>query len=154
MRFFSQRYLDKGLKPLPEYTKHEEPKAGQFRFVVGRHGQFTHANTQNNMWLLEAYGDTENSLWLNTKVARERGLVTGDRVKVKSRVGEQTVKVLATEFIREDVVYYLHGFGRLSQGLTNIYQRGASDAAIIEDYVDTISGNAALHETFVTIEKV
>lgn len=83
--------------------------------------------------------------------------MTGDRVKVKSRVGgEQTVKVLATEFIREDVVYYLHGFGRLSQGgLTNIYQRGgASDAAIIEDYVDTISGNAALHETFVTIEKV
>jgi len=154
IEIFSQRYLDKGLKPLPEYFRHDEPKAGEFRFVVGRHGQFTHANTQNNMWLLEAFGDTENAIWVNAKIARERGLKNGDRVKVKSRVGEQTVKVLATEFIREDVVYYLHGFGRLSQGLTNIYQKGASDAAIIEDFVETISGNCAMHETFVTIEKV
>jgi len=153
IEIFSQRYLDKGLKPLPEYLKHEEPQAGEYRFVVGRHGQFTHANTQNNMWLLEAYGETENVLWLNTKVAREKGLKSGDRVKVKSKVGEQTVKLLATEYIREDTVYYLHGFGRLSEGLTNIYKKGASDAAILVDYVDTISGNCAMHETFVTIEK-
>jgi thiosulfate reductase/polysulfide reductase chain A len=156
IEIFSQRYLDKGLKPLPEYTPQAEPKPDEFRFVVGRHGQFTHAKTQNVMWLLEAYGDPdmENAIWINTKVARKRGLQSGDRVKVKSRVGEQEIKVLATEFIREDTVFYLHGFGRLSQGLTNIYGKGASNAAILEDYIDTISGNAALHETFVTIEKV
>lgn len=153
IEIFSQRYLDKGLKPLPEYSGHDDPKPGEFRFVVGRHGQFTHANTQNNMWLLESYGDTENSIWINSKVAREKGLKTGDVVKVKSKVGEQTIKVLSTEYIREDTVFYLHGFGRLSQGLTNIYGKGASDAAIIEDFVDTISGNCAMHETFVTIEK-
>jgi thiosulfate reductase/polysulfide reductase chain A len=154
IEIFSQRYLDKGLKPLPEYTGHEELKPGEFHFVVGRHGQFTHANTQNNMWLLEAYGERENSVWINSKVARERGLRTGDRVKVKSRVGEQEIKVLATENIREDTVFYLHGFGRLSAGLTNIHNVGASDAAIIEDYMETISGNCAMHETVVTIEKV
>lgn len=154
IEIFSQRYLDKGLKPLPEYSSHDEDTAGKFRFVVGRHGQFTHANTQNNMWLLEAYGDTENALWLNPKVAREKGIRTGDRVKVTSKVGSQEVKVLVTENIREDTVFYLHGFGRLSKGLTNIYGKGASDAAVIVDYMETISGNCAMHETLVTVEKV
>lgn len=153
IEIYSERYKEKGLKPLPEYLKHKEPKAGEFRFVVGRHAQFTQANTQNCTWLLEAYGDTVNALWLNAKIAREKGLRKGDMVKVKSKVGEQTVKVFPTEFIREDTVYYLHGFGRLSQGLTNIYMKGASDAAIIEDYVETIAGNCALHETIVTVEK-
>ena len=150
---FSQRYLDKGLEPLPVYTAVPQPEPGEFRFVVGRHGQFTHANTQNNMWLLEAYGDTENACWISAKVARERGIKSGDRLKIKSEVGEETAKALVTEYTRDDVVYYVHGFGRLSQGLTNIYKKGASQAAVIKDYVDTISGNAALHETFVTIEK-
>jgi thiosulfate reductase/polysulfide reductase chain A len=153
IEIYSKRYEDKGISPLPVYSGHEEPKPGEFRFVVGRHGQFTHANTQNNMWLLEAYGSNENSLWLNSKVARKMGLKTGDRVKVKSKVGEQEVRLLATEYIREDTVFYLHGFGRLSEGLSNIYKKGASDAAILVDYMESISGNCAMHETFVTIEK-
>ncbi|MEF3255156.1 MAG: molybdopterin oxidoreductase, partial [Deferribacterales bacterium] len=129
------------------------PPTGQLRFVVGRHGQFTHAGTQNDKYLLEAYGDQENSIWINTKVASEKGIKNGDRVKVKSKVGEQIVKAYVTERIRPDIVYYVHGFGRLSKGLTNIYQKGASEAEILVDYVETISGNACMHETFVEIQK-
>ncbi|BAI81155.1 molybdopterin oxidoreductase, molybdopterin-binding subunit [Deferribacter desulfuricans SSM1] len=154
IEIYNVKYEEKGLYPLPVYSRHEDPKPGQFRFVVGRHGQFTHASTQNNPWLLEAYGDKENAVWINSKVAARMGIKAGDKVKVKSPVGEQIVKALPTEYIRPDVVFYVHGFGRLSKGLSHIYRVGASDAEIIKDYVDPISGNAAMHETFVTIEKI
>lgn len=153
IELYNVKYAEKGLAPLPVYQRPTQGKPGQFRFVVGRHGQFTHASTQNNIYLLEAYGDYENSIWINSKIALEKGLKAGDRVKVISKVGEQTVKVMPTEFIRPDVVYYVHGFGRLSKGLSLVYQKGASDAEILVDYADTISGNAAMHETFVEIQK-
>ena len=153
IELYSVKYEEIGLDPLPVYREPSKGKPGQFRFVVGRHGQFTHASTQNNIYLLESYGDYENSLWINEKVAKDMGLKVGDRVKVKSKVGEQTVKVFPTQFIRPEVVYYVHGFGRLSKGLSLIYNKGASEAEILVDYVETISGNACMHETFVEIEK-
>jgi thiosulfate reductase/polysulfide reductase chain A len=154
IELYNVKYAEIGLDPLPVYRKPSEGKPGQFRFIVGRHGQFTHSSTQNNIYLLEAYGDFENSLWINEKVAKDMGLKAGDKVKVKSKVGEQTVKVLPTKFIRPEVVYYVLGFGRLSKGLSLIYNKGASEAEILVDYVETISGNACMHETFVEIEKV
>jgi len=32
--------------------------------------------------------------------------------------------------------------------------KGGSEAEILVDYIETISGNACMHETFVEIEKV
>jgi len=154
IELYNVKYAERGLDPLPVYKKPSVGKPGQFRFVVGRHGQFTHASTQNNIYLLEAYGDYENALWINSKVALERGLRAGDKVKVVSKAGEQIVKVMPTEFIRPDIVYYVHGFGRISKGLSLIYNKGASEAAILYDYAETISGNACMHETFVDIQKV
>jgi len=153
IELYSEKYKEKGVDPLPVYRRPAQPAPGQFRFVVGRHGQFTHASTQNNIYLLDAFGDKENVVWINTKAAAEKGINNGDRVIVKSRVGEQTVKAFVTEFIRPDTVYYVHGFGRLSKGLSHLYKTGASEAEILEDYVETISGNALLHETFVEIKK-
>ncbi|MCA1933767.1 MAG: molybdopterin oxidoreductase, partial [Calditerrivibrio sp.] len=153
IELYSEKYKEKGLDPLPVYRRPAQPANGQFRFVVGRHGQFTHAGTQNDKYLLEAYGSGENSIWINTKSAVEKGINNGDRVKVKSSISEQVVKAYVTDRIRPDTVYYVHGFGRLSKGLTNIYQKGGSEAEILIDYVETISGNACLHETFVEIQK-
>jgi thiosulfate reductase/polysulfide reductase chain A len=154
IELYSEKYKEKGLDPLPVYRRPAQIPSGQFRFVVGRHGQFTHAGTQNSKYLLDAFGDKENSIWINSRVAAERGIKNGDRVKVKSKVGEQVVKAYVTEFTRPDTVYYVHGFGRLSKGLTNLYQVGASDAEILVDYVETISGNTLMHETFVEIQKI
>jgi thiosulfate reductase/polysulfide reductase chain A len=44
-----------------------------------------------------------------------------------------------------------HGFGVLSRGQSNIFGKGGSDAALIEEKVCPISGNVAMHETFVEI---
>jgi len=149
----SVRYPEAGLHALPVYQKPSEAPEGKYRFVVGRHAQFTQANTQNVPYLLEAYGHYENMLWIHPKSALKQGLNDGDYAIVKSSVGEQKVKVHVTEYTRPDTVFYLHGFGRLSKWLSNIYKVGASDAEILEDYAETISGNALLHETFVEIKK-
>ncbi len=149
----SVRYPEAGLYALPVYQKPSQPPEGKYRFVVGRHAQFTQANTQNVPYLLEAYGHYENMLWIHPKSALKQGLNDGDYAIVKSSAGEQKVKVHVTEYTRPDTVFYLHGFGRLSKWLTNVYKVGASDAEILEDYAETISGNALLHETFVEIKK-
>jgi len=149
----SVRYPEAGLHALPVYQKPFRVPQGKYRFVVGRHAQFTQANTQNVSYLLEAYGHYENMLWMHPKSAFKQRLKDGDYAIVKSSVGEQKVKVKVTEYIRPDTVFYLHGFGRLSKWLTNVYKIGASDAEILEDYAETISGNALLHETFVEIKK-
>lgn len=151
IELFNLKYEEKGLDPLPVYRRPSQPEPGKYRFILGRHAWNTHAGTQNNALLHEI--EPENKIWLNTKEALKLGVKTGDYVFVKSKVGEQKVKVYATEKIRPDCVFYAHGFGRISKGLSLVYEKGASQAAILEDMVEPISGNAAMHETFVEIRK-
>jgi len=145
------KYPGKGLDALPTYASPVQPEPGKFRFILGRHAWNTHTGTQNNEYLWEI--QKENTLWINTAEAKKLGIVNGDRVKVKSNVGEEELEAYVTEKIRPDCVFYAHGFGRLSPQLSLVYKKGASQAAILEDYIEPISGNAAMHETFVTITK-
>jgi thiosulfate reductase/polysulfide reductase chain A len=46
------------------------------------------------------------------------------------------------------------GFGVISKGLSKIFGKGACIADVLEDHADRISGNMAMHETFVTVSKV
>lgn len=145
------KYADKGLDPLPVYAAPRQPEPGKFRFVLGRHAWNTHSGTQNNSFLWEI--QKENTLWINAAEAKKLNIVDGDKVKVKSSVGEQELHAYVTEKIRPDVVFYAHGFGRLSPQLSHVYKKGASQSEILEDYIEPISGNAAMHETFVTVTK-
>ena len=45
------------------------------------------------------------------------------------------------------------GFGVLSKGLSNIRGKGACIAEVLEDYMDDITGNMAMHETIVKVIK-
>lgn len=145
------KYPGEGLDALPTYAAPRQPEPGKFRFILGRHGWNTHSGTQNNEFLWEI--QKVNTLWINTVSAKKLGIMNGDKVKVKSSVGEQEIEAYVTEKIRPDCVFYAHGFGRLSPQLSLVYKKGASQAEILEDYIEPISGNAALHETFVTITK-
>ncbi|MBZ4643044.1 MAG: molybdopterin oxidoreductase, molybdopterin-binding subunit [Deferribacteraceae bacterium] len=151
IELYNLKYEEKGLDPLPVYRRPSQPEPGKYRFILGRHAWNTHAGTQNNEYLHMI--QKENSLWINTKEAIRLGIKSGDYVKVKSKVGEQIVKAYVTEKIRPDCVFYAHGFGRISKGLSLVYKKGASQAAILEDKIEPISGNAAMHETFVEIKK-
>lgn len=152
IELFNERYKDFGLFPLPKYCEPEEkPNPNEYRFLVGRNAWNTHTSTQNNPYLWEL--QKENSVWVNTDEAKKLGIVTGEYVRVKSKIGEQRLKAYVTEKIRPDCVFYVNGYGRKSPWMSNIYKSGASEAEIIVDVLDTISGGVCMHETFVTIEK-
>ncbi len=77
----------------------------------------------------------------------------GDLVEVASSVGKGELKVEITDGILEDTVYMLSGFGTLSPQLSLIFGEGASMAAVLQEGYDEICGNAALHETFVSVTR-
>jgi thiosulfate reductase/polysulfide reductase chain A len=96
----------------------------------------------------------ENRLWLHPASAQSAGVADGDLVEVASRVGSAQLRATVTQEIRPDCVFMLHGFGKRSPWLKRAYNRGGSDSAILETAWDKVSGNAAMHETFVTVRKV
>ncbi|HXV22586.1 MAG TPA: molybdopterin-dependent oxidoreductase [Desulfuromonadales bacterium] len=149
VEIYSEKYAENGLDPLPVYTPPEAVPAGKYRLLVGRHAYFTHGTTANNPYLHDIM--PENTLWLNPREADRLGLTNGRLVRVRSAVGEETLKLEVTEKIRPDSVYLAHGFGVLSKGLTNVYGKGGCDAALIEEKTCPISGNVAMHETFVEV---
>jgi len=125
---------------------------GKFKFISGRHAQFTQNSTQNNIMLLDLV--KENYLWINDNEAKEKGIKFGDLVEVESKIGKVRIKAYPTNKIIPGVVFYIHGFGSESTGLTFGYRNGASDNAIIEDRVEPIFGSAAMHETIVDVRRV
>jgi thiosulfate reductase/polysulfide reductase chain A len=119
--------------------------------VLGRKATHTHAATTNNEWLAEL--TPGNDLWLNREPAFKLGIASGDLVEVSSRVGTVRLPARVTEEIRPDCVFMLHGFGKLSRALRRA-TGGANDADVLTTAMDRVSGNAAFHETFVTVKKV
>ncbi|BCR03718.1 nitrate reductase [Desulfuromonas versatilis] len=149
IEIYSEKYAENGHDPLPVYASPAAVPAGKYRLIVGRHAYFTHGTTQNNPFLHDLM--PENTLWLNAGEAARLGLRDGRMVRVKSAVGEQTLRLEATEKIRPDCVYMAHGFGVLSKGLSRIHGKGGCDAELLEDNACPISGNVAMHQTFVEI---
>jgi len=143
-----------GVDPMPTWREElytPTPK-GRFKFITGRHAQQTQNSTANNIMLLDVM--RENYLWMNKAEADQKGIKLGDIVEVKSSVGQVHIKAYPTIKIIPGVVFYVHGFGSESTGLTFGYRNGASDNMIIEDTVEDIFGSAAMHETIVDVRKV
>ncbi|EGJ49826.1 molybdopterin-containing oxidoreductase family protein [Desulfocurvibacter africanus] len=150
IEFFNQRYADEGLDPMPVYSAPKAVPDGMFRMVVGRSAVYTHSAT-NNALLRQLEPDC--LLWINPKRADALGIKDGDAVIVQSAVGKGQAKALVTEAIRADTAYMPTGFGALSKGLSLAHGNGASMAGVLESNFDAISGNAAMHETFVTVTR-
>ncbi len=144
---------EKGVDPMPTWRDelYTPTPEGKFRFITGRHAQFTQNSTQNNIALLDLI--RENHLWINTEDAAKKGIAFGDWVEVESSVGKVKIKAYPTPKIIRGVVFFVHGFGSESTGLTFGYRNGASDNAIIEDKIETVFGSAAMHETVVEVRK-
>ncbi len=151
IELYNQRYAQMGADPMPVYQPPKERPVNRYRLVVGRSAGFTHCTTQNNALLHELM--PENTLWLHPRSARKLGLRDGDRVEVTSAAGRGELAVTLKHGIREDTVYMASGYDPLSPGLTRIYGKGACIAELIEDYADLLSGNMAMHETFVQIAR-
>ncbi len=148
----NERLRRNGFDALPRYVAPSAGPTGALRLIPGKQAYFTHSANQNNRWLHEL--SPENRLWINTAAAGARGIADGDRVAVRSPIGEVRMTAWVTDRIRPDCVHMPHGFGHRSPALRAAAGAGASDQDLIESRWDRITGNAALHETFVTVEKV
>ena len=150
----SQQLADAGFDPIPVYEPVEEPPAGFYRLLYGRHPVHTFAKTQNTPVLSELY--PENELWLNEDAAAAEGVRHGDEVWLENQDGARSgpIKVKATQRIRSDAVFMPHGFGQKAEGLTRANGRGASDTELQTRYaLDPISGGAGMRINFVKILK-
>ena len=151
IEFYNERYAQMKVDPLPVYSPPNKGPDKSFRLVVGRNAVITQSSSTNNS-LLQEFLPT-NHLWLNPQPAQELGIKDGDLVKVTSPAGTGKLRARVTHRIRPDTVYMETGFGVLSKGLSNLQDKGACIAAVLEDGVDTLSGNMAMHETLVTVVK-
>ena len=153
IEFWSTRLADAGFDPVPRFRAHEAPPPGSFRLLFGRAPVHSFGRTQTNPLLLEMM--PENVVWLNADVARRLGLDDGARVRLRNQDGALSapVAVRATERIRGDCVYLVHGFGHSARGLAPRSKRGASDAGLVTRYVvDPLMGGTAMNVNFVTLE--
>ena len=128
IEFYSLQLRDKGHDPVPKYTRPEAPPPGAFRLLFGRSPVHTFSRTQTNPILDDMMH--ENEVWVNAGVAARDGLESGAYVRLKNQDGvvSNRVKVKATERIRPDCVYMVHGFGHTAKRLTRTYLAGASDS--------------------------
>lgn len=154
IELYSEELALAGHDPLPKYEPVEEPPPGYFRLLYGRHPVHTFAKTQNTPLLNELY--PENEVWVNEDVATAHGIKEGDYVWLENQDGRSSgpVKVKATQRIRGDAVYMVHGFGQQSAGLSRANGKGASDTKLQSRYVlDPISGGAGMRVNFVRLVK-
>jgi thiosulfate reductase / polysulfide reductase chain A len=144
----------KGVDPMPKWKDEEYVKvpAGKFKFISGRHAQFTQNATQNNIMLLELM--RENYIWINDKEADKLGIAFGDMIEVTSSIGQVRIKAYPTAKIVPQTVFYIHGFGSKSEAQTFAHRNGASDNEIIEDAMEPVFGCAVMHDTLVTLRRV
>ncbi len=113
----------------------------------------TFSRTANNPNLNDL--KDENKLWVNPKVARIQGLVSGQEVWLKNQDGvisDFPIKIRVTERIRWDSVYMVHGFGHTNKKLTRAVGKGINDTQMISRVaVDPLMGGTGMRGNFVSI---
>lgn len=152
IELYNSRYVENGVDPMPVYTAPARVPPNRFRIVVGRNAYITQSASTNNALLWEL--EPENTLWIHPRPAEKLGIQDQDLVEVESSVGRGRLKARVTRDTRSDTVYMDTGFGVLSKGLRNIFGKGACIAEVLEDHADLVSGNMAMHETFVRVKKI
>ncbi|WP_372757841.1 molybdopterin-dependent oxidoreductase [Mariniflexile sp.] len=153
IEFYSHDLANKGFDPIPVYTPHPEPPQGFYRLNYGRSPMHTFSRTINNPNLNDL--KSENTLWVNPKVARILGLQKNQEVWLKNQdnvLSTFSIKVRVTERVRWDSVYMYHGFGHNNKKLTRAFGKGVSDTDLITKIVvDPLMGGTGLRGNFVSI---
>ncbi len=153
IEFYSVKLRDAGFDPVPGYKRPPQPPDGAFRLLFGRAPVHTFGRTQTNPILHELMA--ENEVWVNAAAAARLGLATGAYVRLRNQDGavSNRVTIRATERIRPDCVFLVHGFGHTSKMLTRAVHKGASDSQLVTRYeIDPLMGGTGMNVNFVTLE--
>jgi anaerobic selenocysteine-containing dehydrogenase len=114
---YSEFLKKKGFAPLPSYIpipEHQRMTSDELILTTYKVNVQTHSRTQNCKWLTEIYHD--NPAWVNPVTAGRRGIKDGDKIKVKSNVGEIVTKVRVTEGVHPEVIAISHHCGHWEYG--------------------------------------
>lgn len=152
IELFSSVLKDLKFDPLPQFTVVEPPPPGYLRLIYGRAPMHSFSRSENNSWLNDLM--PENQVWIHTQIAAKFGVQDGQRIILENQDGAKSlpIAVRATEAIRSDCAYMVHGFGAQGQGLTKAYKKGASDARLITRVaVDPIMGATGMRVNFVRV---
>ena len=170
---YSPLLAGKKLSGLPAWIavpEHETMKPGELVLTTYKVAAQIHSRSQNCKWLTEIYYD--NPAWINPVTAQAQGVKEGDRIKVKSAIGEIETKARVTPAIIPGTIAISHHcghweygryasgkkapFGRDDDGDANIWwtDRGAHPNWIIPNAPDPIAGALRFMDTVVTVTKV
>jgi thiosulfate reductase/polysulfide reductase chain A len=152
IELFSQRLKDLHFDPLPVYEAPEQPPAGYLRLLYGRAPMHTMTRTENNAWLDDLM--PEDQVWISPKNAALLKLNDGDLVTLENqdKVQSEPVHARVTERMRDDCVYMVHGFGKVTPKMHRANRRGASDGRLMTRVaVDPIMGGTGMRVNFVRV---
>jgi len=113
----------------------------------------------NNSWMHNSHrlvkGTPRHQLLMHPEDIAARGLTDGGRVRVRSRVGEVQVEVLASNEVMPGVVSLPHGWGHdrtgIRLGIAQAHAGVSNNDLTDEQYLDALSGNAALNGVTVQV---
>ena len=170
---YSAIMKDKGFGALPTWIsipEHEKMKSGDLiltTYKVAVHGL---SRTSHRKWISEMYHD--NPGWINPKTAGSLGISHGDKIKVKSSIGEIVTSANVTEKITPGVIAVSFHVGREESGRYGSGKKspeandndpdlalkywdtyGANINSIIPNTADPISGQLRCMDTVVTVSK-
>jgi anaerobic selenocysteine-containing dehydrogenase len=138
------------------WTEFQQPDSGELRLIGRRHVR------SNNSWMHNYHrlmkGRDRCTLMMHPRDMASKGIAPGDRVMLSSRVGTVEVAVEPTDDMMPGVVSLPHGFGHNRQGTrmrTANHHAGVSCNDVTdEQYLDELSGNAAVNGVPVTVRAV
>ncbi|MCQ9818401.1 molybdopterin oxidoreductase family protein [Pseudomonas aeruginosa] len=139
---------------LQRFAAQPLPASGQLLLIGRRHVR------SNNSWMHNYHrlvkGKPRHQLLMHPRDLEGRGLVDGQRVRVRSRVGSVEVEVAASSEMMPGVVSLPHGWGHARPGVQLAIARAQAGVSANdltdERHLDLLSGNAALNGLPVEVE--
>lgn len=139
---------------LQRFAAQPLPASDQLLLIGRRHVR------SNNSWMHNYHrlvkGKPRHQLLMHPRDLEGRGLVDGQRVRVRSRVGSVEVEVAASSEMMPGVVSLPHGWGHARPGVQLAIARAQAGVSANdltdERHLDLLSGNAALNGLPVEVE--
>ena len=137
------------------FDEFQQPDTGELRLIGRRHVR------SNNSWMHNYHrlikGRERCTLMMHPDDMVKQGIIAGARVTLASRVGSIDVTVEVSEDMMPGVVSLPHGFGHNRPGIrmqTAAAHAGVSCNDVTDDqYLDVLSGNAAVNGVPVTVRQ-
>jgi anaerobic selenocysteine-containing dehydrogenase len=114
---YSELLKIKNFPPLPTYMaipEHEKMGSGDLILTTYKVPVHIHARSANCKWLTEMYHDNPGKI--NPLTAKPLGIKDGDKIKVKSKVGEITTTAKVTEGVVPGIIAISHHLGHWEYG--------------------------------------